>query len=389
MLSMCKIKKMAMFLVCAMLMTACGQEQKKSEVMLYEPEKKETEEEHYKTTKVKKDTYEEKISTTGSLYYQDEKAVSINDAHAYLDKICVKNDQKVNKGDVLAVYHVKYSDTTMQKKKLEVEQARAEYDTNLKSKRNEVLEQQRSIKNITNGSEKKIAKIQLQRLQREYKEIQKSGKSIVKQEKQYQTLVQKRKKAFLRAKYAGTVGEVTSVGEVGDESVTGDTLMMIRNPKNFLIQAEDGTGMRYNMKVDIALGSTPETAKYHLKGKVISTDNLMDGAGEAPQGGEGMDQTAEDSGQLIRISKADREKYSFEKYNIFIKGVSMKIEDALIVDAKAVYEEQENEETKLFVYVVEKEKLHKRYIVSNYKQETYYLVNQGLEEGQTLAILSK
>lgn len=386
---MYRIKWLAMFLICMIWMTACGEEQQKSEVMLYKPEKKANEEEHYKTTKVKKDTYEEKISTTGTLYYQDEKAVAINDSRAYLDKICVKNNQKVKKGDVLAIYHVKYSDTTMQKKKLEVEQARSEYDTNLKSKRNEVLEQQRSIKNITNASEKKIAGIQLQRLQREYKEIQKSEKSIVKQERQYRSLVQKRKRATLTAKYAGTVGEVTSVGEVGDESVTGDTLMVIRNPENFLIQAEDGAGMRYNMTVDIALGSTPDNAKYHIKGKVISTDNLMDAGGEGGQGGEGMDQMAESSGQLIQISKADREKYHFEKYNIFINGVSMKVEDALLVDAKAVYDEQENEQTKLFVYVVEKGKLHKRYIVSNYKQETCYLVNQGLEEGQTLAILSK
>ena len=65
------------------------------------------------------------------------------------------------------------------------------------------------------------------------------------------------------------------------------------------------------------------------------------------------------------------------------------MEDALIVDASAVYEEEKNDETKLYVYVVEKEKLHKRYIVSNYRQEKYFLVNQGLQEGQTLAILSK
>lgn len=47
----------------------------------------------------------------------------------------------------------------------------------------------------------------------------------------------------------------------------------------------------------------------------------------------------------------------------------MKIEDALLVDADAVYEETENEEIKNFVYLVENGKLHKRYIVSNYKQE--------------------
>ncbi len=49
----------------------------------------------------------------------------------------------------------------------------------------------------------------------------------------------------------------------------------------------------------------------------------------------------------------------------------------------------QEKEIKNFVYLVENGKLHKRYIVSNYKQEKTYLVNQGLEEGQTLAIVSK
>ena len=382
---MYKIKWLAMLLTCAFFMTACGEEQTKSEVMLYKADKERKKEEHYKTTTVKKDTYEEKISTTGSLYYQDEKAVSINDSHAYVDKICVKNDQKVNKGDTLAIYHVKYSDTTMQKKKLEVEQARAEYDTSLKSKRNEVLEKQRSIKNLTNESEKKIAKIQLQRLQREYKDIQKSAKKVEKQEQEYKELVQKRTRATLKSKYSGTVGEVVSVGELAGESATGDTLMVIRNEKNFLVQAEDGEGMRYNMTVDVGLGSTSDEIQYHVKGKVISTDNLMDGEEQGEDASGAMEDA---SSQMIQISEEDREKYNFEKYNIYISGVSMKVEDALLVDASAVYEEQENERTKLFVYVVEKDKLHKRYIVSNYKQDTCYLVNQGLEEGQTLAILA-
>lgn len=382
---MYKIKWLAILLACALFMTACGEEQTKSEVMLYKADKERKKEEHYKTTTVKKDTYEEKISTTGSLYYQDEKAVSINDSRAYVDKICVKNDQKVNKGDTLAIYHVKYSDTTMQKKKLEVEQARAEYDTSLKSKRNEVLEKQRSIKNLTNESEKKIARIQLQRLQREYKDIQKSAKKVEKQEQEYNELVQKRTRATLKSKYSGTVGEVVSVGELAGESATGDTLMVIRNEKNFLVQAEDGEGMRYNMTVDVGLGSTSDDIQYHVKGKVISTDNLMDGE---EQGGDTSGTMEEASSQMIQISEEDREKYNFAKYNLFISGVSMKVEDALLVDASAVYEEQENERTKLFVYVVEKNKLHKRYIVSNYKQDTCYLVNQGLEEGQTLAILA-
>lgn len=370
---------------CGLLLTACGEEQIKSKVMLYQADKEDKKEESYETTTVKRDTYEEKISTTGELYYQDEKAVSITDSRAYVDKILVKNDQRVNKGDALAIYHVKYSDTTMQKKKLEVEQARSEYNISLKSKRNEVLEKKRSIKNLTNKSEKKIAQIQLQRLQREYKSIIKSAKNIEKQEKEYNELMQKRTKATLRSKYSGTVGEVKSVGELAGDSATGETLMVIRNEKNFLIKAEDGDGMRYNMTVDVGLGSTSDDIKYHVKGKVISTNNLLDEDFEMPMSDRAMEEA---TSQLIQIAKTDREKYNFEKYNIFIKGVSMKIEDALIVDASAVNEEPYNEDTKLFVYVVENDKLHKRYIVSNYRQEKYYLVNQGLQEGQTLAILS-
>ena len=383
---MYRIKRMAIFLVCAFLLTACKEEQPKSEVLLYKAEKNGKQKEHYKTTTVKKDTYEEKITTTGSLYYQDEKAVAINESRAYLDKICVKDNQKVKKGDTLAIYHVKYSDTTMQKKKLEVEQARAEYDSNLKSKRNEVLEKQRSIKNLTNASEKKIAKIQLQHLQQEYTDMKKKAKAIEKQEKDYQELLQKRKRAVLVSKYDGTAGEGVSAGEYKGNTVTGDTLMVIRDEKNFLIQAEDGEGMRYNMTVTIGLGSTSDDIVHRIKGKVISTENLFD---VDVQQNEDSENNMDTSAQLIQISEADRKKYAFDKYNLFISGSRLKVEDALIVDASAVYEEEKNDETKLYVYVVEKEKLHKRYIVSNYRQEKYFLVNQGLQEGQTLAILSK
>ena len=66
---------------------------------------------------MKKGTYEEKITATASLVYQNDKAVMIKDSNAYLDKILVKNGQKVVKGQKLATYHVKISDTKLKKKK--------------------------------------------------------------------------------------------------------------------------------------------------------------------------------------------------------------------------------------------------------------------------------
>ena len=109
---MCRIKNLAILLGLCMVITACGSsEQQKSKVMLYQGDKNKKEEEHYKTTKVKKGTYEEKISATASLVYQNDKAVMIKDSNAYLDKILVKNGQKVVKGQKLATYLVKISDT--------------------------------------------------------------------------------------------------------------------------------------------------------------------------------------------------------------------------------------------------------------------------------------
>lgn len=384
---MCKIKGLAILLGCSLILTACGSgEQQKSKVMLYQGNKDKKEEQHYKTTKVKKDTYEEKISATASLVYQNDKVVTIKDSNAYLDKVLVKNGQSVVKGQKIATYHVKISDTKLKKKKLETEQARSEYDVNLKSKRNEVLQQQRTIKTLTDATEKKLAILQLEKLQSEYKDLQKQGKSIAKKEKEYNDLVKKRKSATLTSPYTGTVAEITD--SIGEEA-SGETVMLIRDKKDFLLSAEDASGLRYNMTVDVGLGATLDDIKYHLKGKVISTDNLQQ---DLQGGDENGDEQQNDGGgaQLIRLSKKDRQKYQFSKYNIYITGVSMKIENALIVDADAVYEETENDDkVKNFVYLVENGKLHKRYIVSNYKQEKICLVNQGLEEGQTLAIVSK
>lgn len=388
---MYRIKLGVVVLFCSIFLSACGQQEKKEEVLLYQEKGTKKKEEHYETTKVKRQTYEVKIATTGELEYQNQKSIIIHEDKAYLDKICVKEGQKVKKGDTLAIYHLKVSDTTMKKKKLELEQQKSEYEISLKSKKNECLEKERMIKNLVTTSEKKLAQLELKRLKEEYRQIQKEEKTIQKQEKEYRQLEAKRKKAILKSKYDGEVADIESYGDVEEESVSGETLMKIRDKKNFLVVAENGTGMRYNMTLDIGLGRSADDITHHIKGKVISTDNLL----TADETGEEMtEQEAGSDSQKIQISKADREKYDFSKYNIFISGISMKVENALVVDASAVYKEPvESEERldneKLFVYVLEGQKLHKRYIVSNYKQDKCYLVNQGLEEGQILAILDQ
>ena len=89
---------------------------------MYQGGQKEEKENSYEEVKVKEGTYKETITGTGELYYPTENTITINDGNSYLDKICVKNYQKVNKGDVLAYYHIRSTKASLQKKKLLLEQ---------------------------------------------------------------------------------------------------------------------------------------------------------------------------------------------------------------------------------------------------------------------------
>lgn len=376
---MFRIKRIAAILSCCLLLTACGEKSGGSEVLLYQGGEEEKEKTSYEEVKVKKGTYKETISGLGQLYYTTEDIVSLDDENAYLDKILVKNHQKVSKGDVLAYYHIRTSKASLQKKKLILEQDKSKYEAELRSKQSEILAKEKSIRSLTGEAEKKIARIELERMRSEYKSLVQSGKDVRKQEKEYNTLVRKQKRAVLKSPYSGTVVDATSVGEWADTVVTGEKLMTIRDESDFLIEVKtDKGGYRYNMTVDVALGTTTENIAHHLKGRVISTTNLTSASTEDDEAG---------ADTLVRISREDMKKYSFKKYNIFVSGVMLKIENALLVEKKAVYEEVEDDYVKLFVYLLENGKLHKRYIVSNYKQDKYYLVNQGLEEGQVLAVI--
>lgn len=377
---MSKVKRIMTVFCACVLLTACGEQKQASEVLLYKGTAETEKETAYEEVTVKKDTYEETVSGTGEMFYTTENTVSIYDDNAYLIKMCVKNRQKVKKGDVLAYYRIRSSKASLQKKKLLLDQAKSRYEAQLKSKESELLAKEKSLDSLTGKSEKKIARIELERLRSEYKSLVQSGKDVRKQEKEYKTLLKKQKKAVLKSPYSGTVVNSTSVAEWDDTVVTGERLMTIRDESDFLLQVKtDKGGFRYNMTVNIALGSTAENIKYRLKGRVISTDNLYNSS-------VNVDDEAGVT-TLVKVKKQDMTKYPFRKNNIYVTGVTLRIEDALMVESRAVYEETQENNIKLFVYLLENGKLHKRYIVSNYKQDKYYLVNQGLEEGQVLAVI--
>lgn len=377
-------------LATAMLLTACGSSGKKSgEVLLYEGEVESASgsavsgsaaaaEEQYETTVVKKGDYKETFSESGELEYTDIDGIYIHEEDAMLDSIKVKKDQKIKKGDIVAYYHVDTSKTKLEKEKLEVSQARANYEAEL-SRQNSYLSQlQNEYKNSVDSAQKKMKALEIKKQKQSIAAFKKTEKEVKDKEKAYSELVRVQKKTPLRAPKSGVVVS-TAREHIGDEIEGSLEIIQIRNNDKWLLSVKDPDAqLRYNMDVDVCLGENMNKIKDRIKGKVMTASDIT--------GVQQMDEEGENI-VYIEISKADRKKYDFEHSNIYIQAVTFEIKDSLLVSADAVYQESSDISNKLYVQVLENGSLHKRYIVSSYKTDKEYLVDQGVNEGQTLAIV--
>lgn len=385
---MSKGKITAILLAAGMLLGGCGGQQSQTgEVLLYEEPVSgsavsgssiRAAEEEFETTTVKKTTYKEEFSGTAEMEYTDTEVVYIDDEDAVLDSVKVKKFQRVKKGDVLAVYHVETSKTKLEKQKLLVDQARANYESGLSNLNSALSQAEQEWKMLTKKAEKNLKSLEIKKMKKEIETYKKGEKEVIEQEKEYAKLIRKQKKTKLLAKRSGIV-TATGAAYVGEDIDSSSKIVELRNNDEWILRVEDPESkLRYNMDVSVRLGKSVRDYDHEIKGKVITASDIT-GVEETDEEGESI--------VYIEISEADKEKYDFEKNNVYIHAVSFEVKDALVVDAEAVYSESVDISNRLYVMVVEEGKLHKRFIVSNYKTEKEYLVEQGVSENQTLAIL--
>ena len=385
MLFMWKVKPIVVILAVVFILTACGgADQKKSEVLLYEETASgsavDGKEEQYETTTVRKGTYKEEFSDTAELEYTDTDVVYIDEEDAVLDAIKVKKYQKIKKGAVLAVFHVETSKTKLEKQKLLVDQARANYESGLSDLNNSLSQAEKELKQLNTEAEKSIKRLEIKKMKKEIDTYKKGEEEVIEQEKAYAKLVRMQGKTNLVAKKGGVV---TATGReyIGEEVDASSKIIEMRSNDKWILKVKDSDSkLRYNMDVTIRLGKNLKNIKNEVKGKVITASDIT-GVGETDEAGDNI--------VYVEISESDKKKYDFENNNIYIYAVSFSVKNALIVDADAVYTESVDFSNKLFVYVLENGSLHKRFIVSNYKNDEEYLVEQGVSENQTLAVIEQ
>lgn len=386
-----------LLLVPVAFLTACGgKADEKSEVLLYEGGNEKdregaasgsavsgsmisVDETEFDTTTVQKKTYKEEFSNTADIKYTDTETLYIFDENAVLDEVKVKPSQKVEKGDVLAVYHVETSKTKLAKQKILVEQARADYESGLSALNSELSQARQELEQLSSQTEKKVKRLEIKKIGKQIAAYKKQEKEIVSQEKDYAKLVRMQKRTTLVAPKGGVITK-TAQSKEGEDIDSSVKIIEMRNSNKWVISVTDpDSRLRYNMDVRLRLGKSMKDYKDEVKGKVITSSDIT-GVGETDEDGNAI--------AYIEVSEADKKTYDFENQNIYVYAVSFSVEDALVVDAEAVYKEAVDVSNRLYVMLVEDGKLHKRYIVSNYKTEKEYLVDQGVFENQTLAILN-
>lgn len=388
-----------LFFLAVLCLTACSGQEKKTEVLLYEANSDETVsgsavsgsfvtvgEDEIKTATVRKMTYKEEFADMAEIKYLDTDSFYISDENAVLDAIKVKPDQKVKKGDVLAVYHVETSKTSLQKQKLLIDQARADYEMGLSELKRTLSGMKEELGRIKSKSEKKMKQLEIRKMQKQIDAYKKGEKEVTDQEKEYAKLLKMQKGTNLVAKKNGVITD-TAISSVGEDIDSSVKIIEMRSNNDWVLKVSDpDSKLRYNMDVSVRFGKSVDDYREEVKGKVITTGNLTGGSGDEMDG-DMMGEEGEDGGVYIEIRDKDKKKYDFEHQNVYVYAVSFSLENALVTDADAVYSESVDISNRLYVLLLENGKLHKRFIVSNYSTENEVVIDQGVFEGQTLAVV--
>lgn len=389
--------------VCSL--TACSGREEKAEVLLYEAHGDEAAsgsavsgsfvsvgEDQIKTATVRKTTYKEEFADMAEIKYLDTDSLYISEENAVLDAVKVKPDQKVKKGDVLAVYHVETSKTSLQKQKLLIDQARADYEMGLSELKRTLSGMKEELGRMKSKSEKKMKQLEIGKMQKQIDVYKKGEKEVIDQEKEYARLLRMQKGTNLVAKKSGIITE-TAKSSVGEEIDSSMKIIEMRSNNKWVLRVSDpDSKLRYNMDVSVRLGKSVEDYREEVKGKVITTGDLTGSGGSDDEMGGDMMWGEDEDGSggadvYIEIRDRDKKKYDFENQNVYVYAVSFSVENALVTDADAVYSESVDISNRLYVLLLENGKLHKRFIVSNYSTEKEVLIDQGVFEGQTLAVV--
>ena len=296
---------------------------------------------------------------------------------------------------MIATFYIEEDEEYLEDLKARVKKAESEFSTEVKSKKVAIAELEHNLSILPEGSDKEIMKARLEKAKMDYTEYLKTEASI----KEMKTTLSDYQKEIKRTKvYAEHAGEVVERCELDSGNIVaqGNTLAVVAKKADFLIEVEDeASAFRYNMEVDVKLGSNLNSIETTMKGRVVGATNYLDVSERKNKAYVKIEQPPQDANW---------------KRNIYIEYTAMEVKDALLIPKNALQKEvnagtfsgntnqfddfgwnfneekDTPQESKSYVMKLEDGVLKKRYVITAAENSEYYLALEGVNEGDVLIL---
>lgn len=331
---------------------------------------------HYQTVQVERGEYRKTVQVEVEPVYPVSMQLAPKKEVRFQNCYVEANDN-VKAGDVLVSFASDADELELEEYKIRLTRAQEELTEGIANRQTAIQKAEEKLAEHENWDpdekhsgprmgvqQRKIAGLEIEKQKLLLEEfIYESQKKIRALEKKVSLLEEKVEGLKLTAPYDGIVKTVKSCRE-GEMILAGEVMVTLYSDEKMLLQIKDSLqGLRCFSEVTVE--GYVENEKNSLRGKVVSAPNVL------PAGVEQDFVLVELEEELNTIGK--NSLCFFEKEQI---------SKILLTDKRAV----NHDDGGTYVYVLEDESLHKRYVVTGFSNSSQVWILDGLSEGQSLVL---
>lgn len=362
-----KYRLLSTALLTAMLLSACAAQEADQELLTDAMLRPETA--NYETSTVRTEHYQAEFSGTASGISMAETVLTYKNSGAKYVQAHVKSGDRVSAGDTLITFEVQSSKAEKEALELQLRRKQEDYQTGKEAKQ-KAIDAQKALAATLTSYDKQIADLQAEKLQIEYEQfIYQTERDIKALQQQIKDINARMNDTKLVAPCDGIVTYAVS-GTPGNAVTPNRTLVKIVSTDSILLQVENGgENLRYHMPVTVAYGVGDKTKT--LTGRVVTANNILPaGLGQART----LIQLDQEVGMDI-LGRAFGGTLQFQALTQDVGGV-------LVADKNVL----NTAKGSTFVYVLEGDVIHKRYVIARRNTGNTVWILDGVSEGQNLIL---
>ena len=353
----------ALLLMICMLLTSCVEHSADKNLL---PEKPVIPEQgNYQIVAAEMGVYKKEVFGSASVNYPIFAELTLDSGNALLQEIKVKNNQKVKKGDVLAVFTMDGSAAEQTELQLKLQRKEEEYEQG-KAARLAAISAAKANLSALSSHQLEIAKLELEKQEIFYEQyVYQTEREIASIKASLDALMEKQKNNTLVAPFDGIIKSVAS-HLVGNKVEAREVIISMYSEDGFCLRVSNaGDKLRYGMEVSIEVGRAGGKKRY--TGVVVSAPNILSSS-----------TSQADAYILVNESVASED---FQKSITYYADTEY-LENVLIVDKAAT----SMEDGRVYVNILEDDTVKKRYVTQGLASIDICWILDGLKDGQLLIV---